>query len=339
MIKTAFVGAGARALAHMASIAAMPDAEVVAISDISEDIGRAAQAKANARLAEGVEPINAKFFTDLRQMADAVDFDALYLCLPPFVHGDIDHQAIDLGKALFIEKPLAVEISVANEIASHIAESGIVNAVGHQMRYSPLMDMSKELLEGKPIGMAIAIRLSNLPGQPWWRVQDKSGGMLIEQHVHAVDMMRVLCGEIETAYAVGGTLLSDDVEGIDIFDVNACTVRLANGAPGIIGNSTAAPQAKDLFPGHQVHVVAKDLVLSVQTDKTSVRRPGEEPEVFTSDANITYMINESFIDAVRAGNQGTIRCDYADALKSFAVTVACQQSAETNQVVTIADLL
>ena len=339
MIKVAFVGAGARALSHMASIATMPDAEVVAISDISEEIGRAAQDKANGRLADGVAPIDARFFTDLRQMADAVDFDALYLCLPPFVHGEIDHQAIDLGKALFIEKPLSVEMSVANEIASHIKESGIVNAVGHQMRYSRLMDMSKELLNGVPIGMAIAIRLSNLPGQPWWRVQNKSGGMLIEQHVHAVDMMRVLCGEIESAYAVGGTLLSDDVEGIDIFDVNACTVKLANGAPGIIGNSTAAPQARDLYPGHQVNVVAKDLVLSVQTHKTTVRRPDAEPEEFTSSDDITYLINESFIDAVRAGNQGTIRCDYADALKSFAVTVACQQSAETGKVVEIADLL
>ncbi|MEZ4662731.1 MAG: hypothetical protein R2911_34720 [Caldilineaceae bacterium] len=53
--------------------------------------------------------------------------------------------------------------------------------------------------------------------------------MLVEQHTHAVDLMRVLCGEIESAYAVGATNLLADTPNLTIYDCNACTVRFANG--------------------------------------------------------------------------------------------------------------
>lgn len=339
MVKVAFVGAGARAVSHIAAVGSIDGAEVVAITDLSEEIGRRAQDKANERRKQGTPPIDARFFTDFDTMAGSIDFDAVYLCLPPFVHGDIDHKVIDLGKAIFIEKPVALEMSVAREINSHIKEKGVVNAVGHQMRNSPVVIRAAELLKGMPIGMATAIRLSGLPGTPWWRVQEKSGGMLIEQHVHAVDLMRVLAGEIETVYAVGNTLLSDGVPNINIYDVNACTVRLANGAPGIIGNSCAAPAGSAIFPSHHVQVVAKDLVADVNPRKTVIHRPDTEPEEWLSEHDGTFVMNESFIRAVASGTQDGIRCDYEDALRSFAVTLACQQSAETGDVVNVGDIL
>lgn len=338
MVKVAFVGAGARAVSHIAAVGSIEGAEVVAITDLSEDIGRAAQDKANARLQAGSTPIDAKIFTDFDTMASSTEFDAVYLCLPPFVHGEIDHKVIDLGKAIFIEKPLAVEMAPALEIAAHIREAGVINAVGHQMRNSPIVERAADLLKDEQIGMATAIRLSGLPGTPWWRVQERSGGMLIEQHVHAVDLMRVLAGEIDTVYAVGNTLLSPDVPNLNIFDVNAVTVRLANGAPGIIGNSCAAPAGNAIFPSHHVQVVTRDFVADVNPRQTVIHRVDTEPEVWTSDHDGTFTMNERFINAVRDGNQDLISCNYDDALRSFAVTVAAQSSAESGEIITVSDL-
>jgi len=339
MVRVAFIGAGARAVSHIAAVGSIEGAEVVAICDLSEEIGRAAQDKANARLRAGVEPIDAKFFTDSNVMTGSVDFEAVYLCLPPFVHGEIDHKIIDMGKAIFIEKPLAVEMGPALEIAAHIKQKGTINAVGHQMRNSPVVERAADLLQGQQIGMATAIRLSGLPGTPWWRVQERSGGMLIEQHVHAVDLMRVLAGEIETVYAVGNTLLSSDVPNLNIFDVNAVTVRLANGAPGIIGNSCAAPAGSALFPSHHVQVVTADFVADVNPRQTVIHRVDTEPEVWTSEHDGTFVMNERFISAVRTGDQSLISCNYDDALGSFAVTVAAQKSAESGEVISVSDLL
>lgn len=338
VVKVAFVGAGARAVSHIAAVGSIEGAEVVAINDLSEEIGRTAQEKANARLKDGASPIDAKFFTDFDTMAAAVDFDAVYLCLPPFVHGEIDHKVIDLGKAVFIEKPLAVEMAPALEIADHIRQKGVINAAGHQMRDSSVVQRAARLVKDEQIGMATAIRLSGLPGTPWWRVQERSGGMLIEQHVHAVDLMRLLVGEIDTVYAVANTLLLKDVPNLNIFDVNAVTVRFANGAPGIVGNSCAAPAGRDVFPPHHVQVVTKEFVADVNPRTVAIHRADVEPEVWTAESDGTLEMNQRFIDAVRDANQGNISCSYGDALRSFAVTVAAQKSAESGEVVRVNDL-
>jgi predicted dehydrogenase len=230
-------------------------------------------------------------------------------------------------------------MSVANEIADHVRASGIVNAVGYQKRYSHAVLEPRRRLSGMPIGMAISIRLSDLPQQPWWRVQAQSGGMLVEQHTHAVDLMRFLCGEIDLVFAVGANRLSQDVPNMSVFDMNAVTVRFANGAPGMIGNSCAAPSGAPVFPPHLVHVVTAGMTLSVNDAKTVIRHEQREPEEILPTENDNLAMNRAFIEAAKQGDQGEILCDFADGLRTFAVTLACQRSAESGQPVVLADFM
>ncbi len=334
--KVAMIGAGQRSVSHMAALSQIPDVRVVALADLDTDRAREAQAKANQRRADTSDPFDAAIFTDYRDMLEQTTPDCVYLCLPPFVHGQIDHDLIDYGKPIFFEKPVALDMSLANEIADHLAEQQIINAAGYQKRYSSAVRNPKAMLAGQPIGMAIAIRLSGLPGTPWWRMQEKSGGMLTEQHTHAVDLMRFLCGEIESVYAVGSNQLSQAVPDLNIFDMNACTVRFANGAPGMIGNSCAAPAGGRLYPPHRVQVVAADMVLNVNESRSEVHRAGQPIEEILPDADDGDLMNRAFIESVRSGKQDGILSDYADAARTLAVTLACQESAETGQPITIA---
>jgi predicted dehydrogenase len=240
---------------------------------------------------------------------------------------------------VLFEKPLAVGMTQAQEIADHIRQRGIINAVGYQKRYSSAVQAAVQLLQDRQIGMAISIRLSDLPGQPWWRVQAQSGGMLVEQHTHAVDLMRFLCGEIAQVFAAGGTRLLTETPNLDIYDVNACTVRFASGAPGIIGNSCAAPAGAPIFPPHLVHIVASEMVLSVNDRKTVIRRNGQEAEEVLADADDDLVMNQTFIEAVRTQSQEKILSPYSDALHTLAVTLACQQSAELGEAIKLADFM
>ena len=337
MIKAAFIGAGNRSVSHMAALTHLPDVQTVAIAELDESRALSSQAKANERRADGSDPIDVQVFKDYRDMVDAVDPDCIYLCLPPFVHGQLDHDVIDYGLPVLFEKPVAVEMSVANEIAAHVAESGIINAAGYQKRYSSAVTEAKALLAQQTIAMAISIRLSGLPGQPWWRVQEQSGGMLVEQHTHAVDLMRFVCGEIENVYAVGSTQLLNDTPNLSIFDVNACTVRFANGAPGIIGNSCAAPAGAPIFPPHLVHVVSNGMVVTVNDNKTTIHRNGQtEAEELLPAETGDLPMNRAFINAIRSGDSSEILCDFADAARTFAVTIACQKSAERGEPIDMA---
>lgn len=337
MTRVAFIGAGNRAVSHMAALTHIPDVETVAIAELDESRAIESQERANSRRADGSDPIDVRIFDDYRNMIDTVDPDCIYLCLPPYVHGQLDHDVIDYGLPVLFEKPVAVEMNVANEIAAHVAEKGIINAAGYQKRYSSAVQEARKLLADKTIAMAISIRLSGLPGQPWWRVQKQSGGMLVEQHTHAVDLMRFVCGEIENVYAVGSTQLLNDTPNLDIFDVNACTVRFEHGAPGIIGNSCAAPAGAAIFPPHLVHVVSNGMVVTVNERKTTIRRDGEaDVEELLPEANDNLLMNRTFIDAVRSGKQTGILSDFADATRTFAVTMACQKSAERGQPIDLA---
>jgi myo-inositol 2-dehydrogenase/D-chiro-inositol 1-dehydrogenase len=335
MTRVAVIGGGARSVAHMVAVTHIPDVEVVGVTDIDESRAAAAVERANSRRKEGSEPHQPRLFTDYRDMLAATDPDCIYLCLPPFVHGEIDHAVIDAGKAVLFEKPVALSVSLAQEIADHIREKGIVNAVGYQKRYSSAIQKVAELLKDTTIGMAVSIRFGDLPSQPWWRVQSQSGGMLVEQHTHAVDMMRVTCGEIESVYAMAATRLLNDVPNVSVFDVNAVTVRFANGAPGIIGNSCAAEAGASIFPGHTVQVAARDMVITVHSDRSVVHRVGQPPEEFVMEQNDNYLMNKAFIEAARAGNQGGILCDFADGAQTLAVTLACQESAEKGELVRV----
>lgn len=335
MTRAAFIGAGQRSVSHMAALTHIPDTQIVSVADLDEARAQAGIERANGRRNPSAPPIQPRIFSDYRALLEQTDPDCVYLCLPPFAHGQIDHDVIDFGKPVLFEKPVALSVTQAQEIADHIRQRGIVNAAGYQKRYSHAVQEARQRLQNEVIGMVISIRLSGLPGQPWWRVQAQSGGMLVEQHTHAVDMMRFVCGEIESVYAVGGTRLLTDVPNLDIFDVNACTVRFANGAPGMIGNSCGAAAGAPIFPPHLVHVVARDAVYSVNENKTVIRRPGQEPEEILPHADDDLVMNQTFIAAVRAGDQGGILSSFADAARTLAVTLACQQSAEQGQPVEV----
>jgi len=241
----------------------------------------------------------------------------------PSPHGEIEHAIIDAGKAIFVEKPLAVEMAVAKEIDAHIREKGVINSVGYQWRYAGPMEQAREMLAGVPIGLLIAIRLGGLPATPWWRVQAQSGGMLIEQHTHSVDAMRYLAGDVATVYAAAGTQLLGDVPNLDIADVNAASVTFVNGAVGSIINSCAVAGQQMPNLSNAIHIVAKDLVLAASASSLHVMRPKQERvEIKAEGDDSNFKLNAAFIKAVETGDSSDIRSPYSDSLRTHAVTVS-----------------
>lgn len=336
-VRIGIIGVGGRSVHEMRHLVNIPEAEIVALCDIDEPRCAAAVETINGSLTEGARPIQPGLFSDHRAMLDAVELDAVYISLPTFAHGQLDHDVIAAGKAVMIEKPIAIELSLAKEIAAHIEEKGVVNSVGYQMRYASSVRQTRALLEGVTIGMVIAVRWGDLPGTPWWRVQEQSGGMLIEQHTHGIDLVRYFVGEPDTFYAAGDTVLLTDVPNLNIFDVNAVTVRFKNRAVGMIGNSPAASAGAPPNVTNVLHILAKDLTVTAGFASTTVWRPGQEPETIDSDQDANFLLNQAFVNAVANNTQEGILSPYSDSLRSFAFTYAAQKSAELRREVRLTD--
>ena len=74
-----------------------------------------------------------QFYPDTQRMLDGAALDAVYVSLPPFAHGEIEHAIIDAGKAIFVEKPVAITPTEGREIRDHIRQKGVISAVGYQI--------------------------------------------------------------------------------------------------------------------------------------------------------------------------------------------------------------
>ncbi len=337
-VQIGFVGCGNRAVREMMDLVRIPEANIAAVCDVTEELATSALDKLNSRH-EG-QPVTAPAFADTKKMLESVHLDAVYVSLPPFAHGAIEHAIIDASKAIFVEKPLAVDMPVAREIDAHIREKGVLGVVGYQWRYAEPMEKARQLLHGVPVGLLIAIRLGGLPSNPWWRVQSKSGGMLIEQHTHSVDVLRYLAGDATTVYAAANRALLTDVPDMTIDDVNAVTVTFASGAVGSIVNScaVAGPQMPNL--SNYVHVVAKDLVLGVSAGSITIMRPGQErEEIKVEHDESNYRLNDAFVRAVSTGDRSLVRSSYSDALRTHAITVGAVESAREHRPIDLQALL
>lgn len=319
-VRVGFVGAGGIACAHMNVLQAVEDVRIVSVADVDAD---------RAELAAG--KFVATAYDDYRRMLESESLDALYVCVPPFAHDDQELLAAAKGIHLFVEKPVALTLDKARQVRDAIAESGVVSAVGYHWRYQSGVDRARDLLRGRVIGMALGYWMGGLPGVPWWRKMRQSGGQMVEQTTHIFDLARYLCGEVSEVYAACSTRALKDVADLDVPDVGTATLRFASGAVGTISNTCIlnVPYTVGL------HVVSKDLVVEIHGD-LKVIRPGHT-EIFTGGANPMLEENRAFIGAVKTGDASGILSTYADAVKTLAVTLACNESAATGRPVKVPD--
>lgn len=319
-VKVAFAGAGGIADTHMSLLRTMDDVEIVAVADTVQQKAESLASRYMARA-----------YNDYRQMLASEEMDALYVCVPPYAHEEMEILAAGKGVHLFVEKPVALTLQKALEVRDAIRDGGVFSAVGYHWRYQENTDIARSILGGKTIGMVNGYWMGRMPAVSWWRQMDKSGGQVVEQTGHIIDLARYLCGEIVEVYAAYTRLTYEKTEEADIPDFGSITLKFANGAVGTMVNTCA------LEVTHTVglHVVCSDVVIELHGD-LKVIEPGHT-EIYASGQNPIQMENLAFINAIRTGNPGSIRSTYEDAVKTLAVTLACNESAVTNMPVVISE--
>ncbi|GAK02690.1 dehydrogenase [Geomicrobium sp. JCM 19037] len=209
-----FIGAGGVARVHMKNIGQIEHAKIVAVTDIQTEAAKRAASEYNARA-----------YADAEQMMDNENLDAIFLCVPPFAHSELEEKVVARNIHLMVEKPVELELSRAKEKAKMIESSGIINASGYCLRYWDLIAKAKELLGNQTVAMVRGQYLSSFVNTPWYRHQEKSGGQLVEQSTHIVDLVRYLAGDVQTVSADMALTVSKHIEGLDIPDVSSVNMR------------------------------------------------------------------------------------------------------------------
>jgi predicted dehydrogenase len=310
--RVGFVGAGNVARRHVATLLSLGDVEIAAIAD--PDAGRA---RALAAAAGG-----AAVYANHLDMLERKRLDALYVCVPPFAHGPAELAAVEAGLPLFVEKPIAIDLDTAETIAGAVADRGLVTAAGYHWRNLDTFERALELLRERPARLVLGCWLDKVPPVSWWCRRDGSGGQMVEQATHAIDLARALAGEVVGVYAAEARTERAAFPDADVSDVSAATLRFAGGAVGSLSSTCL------LGWKHRagVQVFGDGLALEL-TEEALVVDDGSGPLTRPARGDAKVLVDRDFIDAVKGG-PNRVRVPYGEALRTHRVACALARSAE-----------
>jgi myo-inositol 2-dehydrogenase/D-chiro-inositol 1-dehydrogenase len=323
-IKVGFIGTGGISRPHRKHLKNMENVEVVAMCDLEED-----------RVKEAAEEWNASVYTDYKAMLEREEIDALYICIPPFAHEDQEILAAEKGIALFVEKPVSVTMEKAREVDAAIRENNIISCAGFQGRYLDITDQAKDLLKDRTVGTAMGYWMGGMPGVPWWRRKEMSGGQQVEQTIHVTDMTRYLFGDVKSVYAAGRTGLMTDVPDYNIEDGSAATLVFENGIVATIFSACFLSGARRKGG---IDIFTRDMTIEYRERKSITIIRDDSSEFVEVKNDFWQDMDNAFIDAVRKGDGSDLRTNYADAVKTQEVVMAVNRSIETGEVVQISDM-
>ena len=311
------VGAGGVAQRHARVLSALPEVQVMGVTDV--------QPAAAAALAEAY---GATVFNDVHDLL-AAGPEAVYVCVPPFAHGPAERAVIESGLPLFVEKPIAIDLDTAVEISTLIADGNLLTAVGHHWRYLSVVEQAKALLADRPVRLVTGAWLDKVPPVAWWPRAERSGGPVVEQAAHVLDLARHLAGEVTEVWAAGSGI-PPAVDGADVDGSTAVALRFAGGTVGTV----AATCVLGWKERAGLEIYADGLALSVAEDKLTIRSGDDITTVDSDPESARVAVDAAFIRAVR-GEEQDIRVPYAEALRTHELALAVAASAAAGRSVDV----
>jgi len=315
-VRVGLVGAGVVGARHARTLAGFDDVDLVAVCDPDA-------AAAEALAAEvGAEPA--------REVGDLLTrrLDAVWLCVPPFAHGELELSVVRAGLPFFVEKPLAADLAVAETVAVAVAAAQLPTATGYHWRHLDTVVRARAALAGRDVRLVGARWWGTTPPPAWWSRQDRSGGQVVEQATHVLDLVRLLAGEVTE---VVGSAAASTTAGRDVPDATAAVLRLDSGAVGTVSTSCVLPA----LTAAGLDVVADGAV--VELTETGLRVRTREAQERTEPAvDARTAVDRAFVDGVagRAAAPGLV--DVAEALRTHRLAWALAEATRSGATVRVA---
>ena len=269
-----------------------------------------------------------KTSTDYREFVRDPDIDAVVIASPPGLHHAMVFAAIEAGKHVLCEKPLARTLAESRDLVRQAEQARVVAMVNHEFRFEPARVYTKQLIDmgylGEPHSATVAVYRSTLNdphGVAWdWLMDEsKGGGMLRAAGSHYLDALRWWLGDVKAVSGTTSTMIrqrrfadSHEMGSVSADDNFAVLLKFVSGAMATVTySSTAAFEA-----GEQIILSGSDGLLMMTGDRKlyGAKRGGglEEKgipthltdEVSPSDhplAGPTELLLRVWIGAIRTG--------------------------------------
>lgn len=234
MLRVGLIGAGLIGQVHARAYGNLRNAQLVAVADIRPE-----------KAAEVGERYGCRQFATLDDLLAAADVDVIDICLPTPLHASHTIRALDAGKHVMCEKPLARTLDEAREVRVAVERAAGKFTVGHVVRFFPEYARAHELIAAGEVGAPRVVHTVRGGAFPPWSYHnwmgdlDQSGGVLLDLACHEFDWLRWVCGEATRVFA-RGLAYSHLAQGANR-DHSLILLRFASGALAHVEVSWAMP--------------------------------------------------------------------------------------------------
>jgi predicted dehydrogenase len=311
-LRLAFYGAGPLAQPYLDALARRADVQVTAVCDLDR---RAAEQTAAGW--------GAQVFLSYEAMLEEAAPEALWVCVPPHLQGDVLLRAAERRIPFFVLPPGADSFERARTYGRAVEEARLVTAVGYPGRYADVAREAREYLGANPIPLALG----------WWLAPAADEGataaaLLWADACRLVDVLCFFCGDVARVRAL--TAGTGDAPGGLLVQL-----ELASGTVGMLTCATfARPEPRielELLGEGWSLRLGKDLATLRldERDKTTILRCLNDPAADQAAA---------FLEAVGAGDRAAVGPSYAEALRIMTVCEAAAMSAREGRPVAVDEL-
>lgn len=235
-LKYAIIGCGRISPNHIAA-AIENNLEIVAICDV--EISKMASLSQDFNLDS-----NVKQYFDYREMIEIEALDLIAICTESGNHGKIALSCIEKNINLIIEKPIALSLEEADRIIEEAFKKNLKVSACHQNRFNKSIQKIREAVEGHRFGKLMHgtahIRWNRgedyYKQAPWRGTWEQDGGVLMNQCIHNIDLLRWMMGD-DITEVIG---MTDNLTHgfIDAEDLGMALIKFANGSYGIVEGTT-----------------------------------------------------------------------------------------------------
>jgi len=216
-----------------------------------------------------------RYYTDYRLMIKDPGIDIIDNVTPNYMHAEPTIEAMEAGKHVIVEKPMAMNSREAYEMVRVAERTGVINMVAHNYRFVPAIVLARQLIGSGSLGRIYHFRalylqqsLANPEAPMTWRLRREYAGYgtIADLGSHVIDLARYLIGEV---VSVNGTLYTFNRfrvnqatgvrEEVNVDEGFTAMLRFENGAFGLI-------EASKLATGHY-----NSLIIEVNGSEGSIR--------------------------------------------------------------------
>ena len=174
---------------HLKILGRLPKVELVALAD--SDPRRLAEAHRRVPSAAAV--------VDYPDLLAISEVEAVVICLPNALHAEAAVAALEAGKHVYLEKPIASRLEDARQILEAWRSAGTVGMVGFNYRFNPLYQSLRRHIQSGRIGVPVGVRTAfSMPAREspaWMRSRESGGGALLDLASHHTDLVRFFFGD------------------------------------------------------------------------------------------------------------------------------------------------